>query len=108
MLDQLHQGLLDEFGQVVEGAVLPSGDGDGLDRVDRQAVREQRQSRQQLLRPGVEQPPAPLDHGQQGPVPLGCAPVAASQQGEPVVQAALDLIRAHAADPRGGEFDGER
>jgi len=72
-----------------------------------EAVREGRQAAQRAALPLAEQVPRPVDHGEQGLVAGVGAPVAAAQQGEPVVEPAGDLRRRHHPHLGGGELDRE-
>src|SRR5690606_40660761 len=62
-------------------------------------------SAQRAALPLAEQVPRPVDHGEQGLVAGVGAPVAAAQQGEPVVEPAGDLRRRH--HPRSEEHTSE-
>ena len=54
---------------------------------------------------GVEQVPRPVDDREQRLVAVGCAAIAAAQQRESVLQAAVDLLHGHGPNLGGGELD---
>ena len=51
---------------------------------------------------------APVHAGAQGPVPVGCVPIAAVQEAVPVRQLIEHPLRGQGPDPRGGQLHGER
>ena len=67
-------------------------------------VDSQRNARRSLSR---KQVPRPVDDREQRLVPVGSRAVAAAQQGEPVVEAAVDVLDRHRTHPGSGELDGQ-
>ena len=98
------QRLVDERAHVVERVVTEHG----IRPVEREAVVEGRQPAQRPTLGVVQQVPRPVDDGEQRLVPVGRGAVAAAQQGEPVVEAAVDVLDRHRAHPGRRELDGQR
>jgi ABC-2 type transport system permease protein len=100
----LEQRLVNELFQDLQGIVpdqVPR-------RVGGESAREDRQRAHRRLRHGFQEVPAPVDDGVQRAVPSRRVPCAATQQREPVVQAAGDLGDGQDPDPCRGQFHGER
>ena len=80
----------------------------GIRTVEREAVVEGREPAQRMTFGVVQQVPRPVDDGEQRLVPVGRGAVAAAQQGEPVVEPAVDVLDRHRAHPGRRELDGQR
>ena len=97
------QRLVDERAHVVERVVTEHG----IRAVEREAVVEGRQPAQRATFGVAQQVPRPVDDREQGLVPVGRGAVAAAQQREPVVEAAVDVLDRHRAHPGRRELDGQ-
>ena len=79
-----------------------------LDRIQGGAAGEAGQCPQPALVVGEEQVVAPADRPLQRAAPLGTVAARVAQQGEPVLQAASDVVHRQRPHPGGGELDGQR
>ena len=98
------QRLVDQRLDLVEGVVAQHGVG----AVQREAVVEDREPAQRAALVLGEQVPRPVDDRDQGLVPVRGAAVAAAQQGEPVVEPAVDVLDRHHPHLGRRQLDGQR